>query len=473
MEPSFKSKINNYNLNQNLRIQSKSLKTFNYWMYAILAFSIIFVIVTIINIFFEFRAHLCIYSNTKKCVASDKICKSNTKAASHKLGTEIVGSEPFSIINNTTDVVNQTVAVEYYTQAADKNIDPSTTTFDLDFNFTDSVPETSSGLSNVLTLGPSAGYAYHTGGTGVSIYLYPFNDQTNLEVEDISQINYIITQSMLKEPSGSVIVVSDPIYGYTPRDVTQPAGVFYSQGLDNQFYLGTYIQIGKEPTVDSTIPNTINSNVEGQQSLFNYYATNGREMDMKLQPTSMTSTNITELTKITNLRSQNDCNKDETSGCACLDPAVIKLPFCGEYYYDTVAKDYKLIEGDANDNSEIPDTVKFCSYFNNKDNLGYISANVNKDVNQQLKEGDPTYYFNGFGETPTEEDANAFNRYQLPAIFCSNQSSYDKDYNVSDNKLYEQLPNTANFSGLCAAYNSTLPNYIPNSDGSISLGHPG
>ena len=42
-----------YDLGQNLRLQLKSLKTFNSWMYAILAFSIIFVIITFVNIFYH------------------------------------------------------------------------------------------------------------------------------------------------------------------------------------------------------------------------------------------------------------------------------------------------------------------------------------------------------------------------------------------------------------------------------------
>ena len=411
-----KSKMKKYDLGQNLRLQLKSLKIFNSWMYAIITFSIIFVIITFVNLFFQFRAHLCLYSNTKKCVASDKQCVYNQKSSNSGLVAELYGEVAFSIVKDTSTVTDQTITIDYYEKDSAGNSKPE---------------------------------------------------------DNFTQMNYIISQAMGADPYGKIAYMSQPSFGFNPTN-TNPnqSGIIYAHSsVDNEFYLGTYVQEQTEPTTipasDKAVTQITNS-VQGNSSLFNQYAKT-KNITITENETAYMTENVTQQTLVKNVHSRQYWNKHGDLGCACLDPAVVHLPYCGDYYYDATKGLYlplqKITSG--------PSVTKFCSHFNHHDKGSTtIAPNISPNTTSSIKNVNKSrFYLNGIDGTPIAfSKSDTKERYNLPAIFCSNTSSLTNYDPKTDNKLYTSGQTSNDWSDVKTPYKSSQPNAKLNSDQTVTLG---
>jgi len=474
-----KSKMKKYDLGQNLRLQLKSLKTFNSWMYAILVFSIIFVIITFVNIFYQFRAHLCMYSNTRKCVASDKMCTYKQKAGTAGTATEIFAENTFTIRSNTNSVSDQTLTIEQYRSTTNTFVD----IFNMDFIFGTPLPSTGISPPTTRTEYPTAGYEYHSNNKGVSIYLEPFAGQSDLGTS-VKTVKYIISETMKDDPSGNVqnINNSDFLFNPTGTCVPNPSGLAYSSlPGTGQFGLGTYVLQGvAASSLEDRVPGKILSTATGVSSLF----TNFEQTDvvkLKETETADSPVNVTVLTLSKNLHSRNTCNATTKKGCTCLDPSVISLPPCSDYtYQDSGASEgFYTYNGDSS-NYPGPSIVKFCTQFNHNsfNDTNAIAQNLaSKQYNSLTSKArqTATYYPKGFGKGTAPLETNYRGRYQLPAVFCSDVSStgnnFPTDYNPEQNALYKPGQGTVpGWSDIKTSYQSTNPNATAKSDGTVTLG---
>ena len=466
-----KSKMKKYDLGQNLRLQLKSLKIFNSWMYAIITFSIIFVIITFVNLFFQFRAHLCLYSNTKKCVASDKQCVYNQKSSNSGLVAELYGEVAFSIVKDTSTVTDQTITIDYYEKDSAGNSKPEDN-FTIDFVVESPLPATG---TSPLPDYPNAGYQYYSTDKGLSIFLSPFklSSPGTLSGTSITQMNYIISQAMGADPYGKIAYMSQPSFGFNPTN-TNPnqSGIIYAHSsVDNEFYLGTYVQEQTEPTTipasDKAVTQITNS-VQGNSSLFNQYAKT-KNITITENETAYMTENVTQQTLVKNVHSRQYCNKHGDLGCACLDPAVVHLPYCGDYYYDATKGLYlplqKITSG--------PSVTKFCSHFNHHDKGSTtIAPNISPNTTSSIKNVNKSrFYLNGIDGTPIAfSKSDTKERYNLPAIFCSNTSSLTNYDPKTDNKLYTSGQTSNDWSDVKTPYKSSQPNAKLNSDQTVTLG---
>jgi len=134
-------------MKESINNAKQSLSKFNGMLYAILFFTFIVVTLMSLNIYYEFRYHICAFSNVRKCVASDKFCSnSNTVQSDQNFAVEYLTNQTISINLDLNNVTNQSLLIDYYNyDTTTENI--GTSVFSLDLNFTDSVPST--GVSNI------------------------------------------------------------------------------------------------------------------------------------------------------------------------------------------------------------------------------------------------------------------------------------------------------------------------------------
>ena len=306
-----------------LKGASGSLSTFNGLLYGILFVTFIMVTLIALNIYFEFRHHLCAFSNVRKCVAGDKYCTTKKNIQNDKdFAVEYLTNQSISINLDLNNVTNQTLSVDYYNfDTTTQNID--TSTFSLDFNFTDSVPST--GVSNILGLGPSAGYNVNT--NGVSIYLYPFEGKTITGVS-AAQIENIISLGM--SASHEIAYIFEPLEGTVAGNVPNSGIVFVSDIVDYQFQLGTYILQNYANANPRNLG--VTNSVTGVSSLFTNFSKNNF-IPYQETVSDLKAVNITEIIKLNNYKSRQNCNSGTCVGCNCIDPVLEYIPNCKDYTY--------------------------------------------------------------------------------------------------------------------------------------------
>ena len=432
------------------------IKTFNGLLVVLvlLLFSVFFMIS--LSIYFEFRSHLCTFSNVRKCVASDKFCATKSQIQTdNNFAVEYLTNQNIGINTDLTQVINQTVQVGYYNyDNTTKNI--GTSVFNIDFNFTDSVPI--GGFSDILSLGPSVGYHVNPS-SGVSIYLYPFAGKT-IDGVSVAQIDKVISEGM--SASSDVAYIDEPLEGSKSQFNNNKAGVVFVSDVDDyQFKLGTYILMSYANANPKNL--SLTSSQVGVSSLF----TNFQKSDsIPYQEiiSNISAVNITEIIKLNNYSSRQNCNDTNKTGCTCVDPAVQYLPNCNDYTYDPTTGIYTPHSGK---NSSIGGSVRFCSYLANSgagDGSQAIAINVPSAYSSFTKDGTGVnYYKDGFapGKTPTTTPNFETDRYNLPSIFCSNVSGTNipNDYNPENNSLYKQGSTDDDYASVgTSAWNSQNPN---------------
>ena len=450
-----------------LKEASGSLSTFNGLLYGILFVTFIMVTLIALNIYFEFRHHLCAFSNIRKCVAGDKYCatKKNVQTANN-FAVEYLTNQSISINLDLNNVTNQTLSVDYYKFDTTTQI-IGTSTFSLDFNFTDSVPST--GVSHINGLGPSAGYNVNT--NGVSIYLYPFESKTITGVS-VAQIENIISLGMSASPE--IAYIFEPLEGTVAGDVPNSGIVFVSDIVDYQFQLGTYILQNYANANPRNLG--VTNSVTGVSSLFTNFSKNNF-IPYQETVSDLKAFNITEIIKLNNYKSRQNCNSGTCVGCNCIDPVLEYIPNCKDYTYDSSTGDYTRISGKRG--PAAPEKVRFCSYLASSvaaDSKSAIQINVPSAYNTLIPTDTSkvSYYSNGYDPNNPVTDTSSFihNRYELGSVFCSNTASLGRGYQPSDNNLYTSNTNTNGFSDAgTSAWNSKQPNgkIVGNT---VNLGHP-
>ncbi len=434
------------------------IKTFNGLLVVLvlLLFSVFFMIS--LSIYFEFRSHLCTFSNVRKCVASDKFCATKSQIQhDNNFAVEYLTNQNIGINTDLTQVINQTVQVGYYNyDNTTKNI--GTSVFNIDFNFTDSVP--SGGVNDILSLGPSVGYHVNPS-SGVSIYLYPFAGKT-IDGVSVAQIDKVISEGM--SASSDVAYIDEPLEGSKSQfNNNNKAGVVFVSDVDDyQFKLGTYILMSYANANPKNL--SLTSSQVGVSSLF----TNFQKSDsIPYQEiiSNISAVNITEIIKLNNYSSRQNCNDTNKTGCTCVDPAVRFLPNCNGFTYDPTTGIYTPHSGK---NSSTGGSVRFCSYLANSgaaDSSQAIATNVPTSYSSFTKDGTAVnYYKNGFGGEPVpSSDLGSFkkDRYNLPSIFCSNVpgNNIPNDYKPENNSLYQEGSTEDGYSSVgTSVWNSQNPN---------------
>lgn len=456
-----------------LEQQLSSLKTINRWFYAILAFAFILVVITFVNTFTEFRAHLCIYSNTRKCLASNKYCPTTSDIRSDPSTTsiEFITIAPLTLTTDTSKLsTTQTLNVETYQKNAKGNVDGDGK-FLLDFNFTESLP--SSGTSPFPQY-TDAGYM--TNSSGISFYMRPFVGFDTLSGTSQNLINNIISEGM-HDAGSSVLWISNPINGYIPKNSSDnkvDGGVVYISGQNN-FNLGTY-----SLTSNATLPTknsfSLTSSLEGSSSFFNNFDST-KTIPLQVYESSIYHNNITSIIGMNNQHSRDNCSGTNKTGCACIDPGLIDLPPCENYTYDAASGYYNLINSNKHSaGTSLRKQVKFCSYFaqtgtaKNPIQLNVPTTTQNAITGQISGSNKPIYYPNGFGNgTSAYTNAGGINnRYNTKPIFCSSIGNLTSS--PQTNNLYTQDHADSNYSGLGTAYGSSQPNAFQVGN-NVVLGH--
>ena len=463
-------RLDNYKLSDELRIQNISLKNFNVLMYGLIFLLFLTIVLTFVNTHYDFRSHLCKHSNVKKCVAADKVCAhSGAVTSSQSSSAEFLTNQNLVINLNLKNVESQRLTVEY--------TDPQNSTsgpclFFMDFDYTNPVPTTGTYGTSLLGLGPSAGY--HINDHGVSFYLYPFAGSTdNITGTSVSQIEYIISQGMCFSPK--VIYLDEPFENSKGSDTSdQPTGVVYLKGDSNVFQLGGFIK--EKYGGFNNAQYNVKSNKTGNKSLFSNFGKDTNIPTGKIV-SSDGNINVTEIIKINNYKSSQSCNSGVCSGCACVDPVIVTLPDCNKYHYDTVDKIYKRKQASKGEN--LPETVRFCTYFPPSSVTDSSSSN-SIQFNQPLSYGSVIkngvlpggYYYDGYKPGSGSNDSRSFDRYGVSNIFCSNTTTLT-GYHPKDNQLYTTTdPTSTDYSDLSTAYGSCQPNAQLLSGGVVNLGHP-
>lgn len=451
-----------------LKESNGSLSNFNGLLYGILFVTFIMVTLISFNIYFEFRHHLCAFSNVRKCVAGDKFCASKKTIQSDKnFAVEYLTNQSISINLDLNNVTNQTLDINYYYfNTATENIS-GTSIFSLDFNFTDIVPST--GVSDILSLGSSAGY--HVNTNGVSIYLYPFSGKTITGVS-ASQIEYIISQGM--SASSDVAYIFEPLEGTVNGNPPNSGIVFISDSIDYQFQVGTFIL---EKYVNSNPRNLgVTSSVTGTSSLFNNFSKNNF-IPYEETLSDLETFNITEIIKLNNYKSRQNCNDKNKTGCNCIEPGLENIPDCKKYSYNQETGDYTAL---VSKNFSNENKVRFCSYLSSgsgsADSKSAVQINVPNAYSQVIDKNsnNASYYKYGYDPNNPVKDVDTFKneRYELRSIFCSDTSSLTNYDPENDNKLYTPNPGNVGNSniGTCV-WNSKQPNgqIVGNT---VNLGHP-
>lgn len=444
------------------------IKTFNGLLVVLilLLFSVFFMIS--LSIYFEFRSHLCTFSSVRKCVAADKFCATKSQIQNDQnFAVEYLTNQNMEINTNLTSVRNQTVQIEYYNyDSTTQNI--GTSVFNLDFNFTDSVPP--GGVANILSLGPSVGY-YDNNSAGVSIYLYPFSGKT-IDGVSVSQIDKVISEGM--SASSVVAYIDEPLEG-SKSEYGNSGVVFVSDIEEHEFKLGTYILMSYANANPSNL--SVTSSEVGVSSLFtNFQKTN--TVPYQEVVSDLSGVNITEIIKLNNYKSRQNCNETTKTGCVCADPVLKYLPNCNDYTYDSTTGIYSPLSGKSTISGP---SVRFCSYLSNSgsgDSNQAIAINVPTAYNTYTTNGKTVnYYRNGFapGKTPVSDPA-AFKteRYNLPTIFCSNvpsEGDFPSSYDPANNSIYQEDSGDNSYSSVgTSVWNSQNPNakVVGNT---VNLGH--
>lgn len=455
------------NIVNKLKEASGSLTTFNGLLYGILFVTFIMVTLIALNIYFEFRHHLCAFSNVRKCVAGDKYCTTKKNIQNDKdFAVEYLTNQSISINLDLNNVTNQTLSVDYYKFDTTTQI-IGNSTFSLDFNFTDSVPST--GVSNILGLGPSAGYNVNT--NGVSIYLYPFEGKTITGVS-ASQIENIISLGMSASPE--IAYIFEPLEGTVAGVVPNSGIVFVSDIVDYQFQLGTYILQNYANANPRNLG--VTNSVTGVSSLFTNFSKNN-VIPYQETVSDLKAVNITEIIKLNNYKSRQNCNSGTCVGCNCIDPVLEYIPNCKDYTYDPKTGDYTRIS--SKKGPPATEKVRFCSYLASSgaaDGKSAIQINVPSAYTSIISKGkNVSYYSSGYDpNNPVKgPDVGSFKsqRYELESVFCSNTASLGGGYQPSKNKLYTSKANEGRYSLGTSAWNSKQPNgqIVGNT---VNLGHP-
>jgi hypothetical protein len=458
------NRLDNYKLSGELKIQNTSLKNFNVLMYGLIFLLFLTIVLTFVNTYYDFRSHICKHSNVKKCLAAHKVCAhSAAVTSSQTTSAEFVTNQNMVINLNLKNVESQRLSVEY--------TDPQNSTsgpclFFMDFDYTNPVPTTGTCYgTSLLGLGPSAGY--HINDHGVSFYLYPFaGSADNITGTSVSQIEYIISQGMLNSPK--VIYLDEPFEN--PKSVIssdQPTGVMYIKGDSNVFQLGGFIKTQQGGFNRDSYK--VISSVIGNKSLFSNFGKT-KTIPMHTVTSADDTINVSEIIKTNKYKSSQDCNGGVSTGCACVDPVIVTLPDCNKYYYDIENHIYRLRPTPKGNVDNLPDTVRFCSYFppiipsnsSNSIQFNQPPAYLIKDDAVKPK----GYYYKGYKPGTGENSNQAKQRYELPSIFCSNTHTLN-GYHPKDNQLYK-----LNDTDLSTAYGSCQPNaqLLPNNV--VNLGHP-
>lgn len=457
----------NEDIVKKLKGASGSLSTFNGLLYGILFVTFIMVTLIALNIYYEFRHHLCAFSNVRKCVAGDKYCTTKKNVQNDKdFAVEYLTNQSISINLDLNNVTNQTLSVDYYNfDTTTQNIDIST--FSLDFNFTDSVPST--GVSNILGLGPSAGYKVNT--NGVSIYLYPFEGKTITGVS-AAQIENIISLGM--SASSEIAYIFEPLEGTVSGDVPNSGIVFVSDIVDYQFQLGTYILQNYANANPRNLG--VTNSVTGDSSLFTNFSKN-KFIPYQETVSDLKAVNITEIIKLNNYKSRQNCNSGTCVGCNCIDPVLEYIPNCKDYTYDSSTGDYTRIDGKGA--GAEPQKVRFCSYLASSgvaDAKNAIQINVPSAYDSIIPTDTSkvSYYSSGYDPNNPVKDPGSFKgqRYELGSVFCSNTASLGGGYQPSENNLYTSKSGTNGYSDAgTSVWNSKQPNgqIVGNT---VNLGHP-
>lgn len=452
-------------MKESINNAKQSLSKFNGMLYAILFFTFIVVTLMSLNIYYEFRYHICAFSNVRKCVASDKFCSnSNTVQSDQNFAVEYLTNQTISINLDLNNVTNQSLLIDYYNyDTTTENI--GTSVFSLDLNFTDSVPST--GVSNIQSLGPSAGYNVNS--NGVSIYLYPFSGKTITGIS-AAQIDSIISAGMSGSP---LVAYLDEPLEVSKGEVENSGVVFISDISDYQFQTGTYIL---QKYANANPKNLkLTSTVVGTSSLFNNFASNNT-VAYQETVSDLETINISEIIKMNNYKSRQNCTESNKSGCICIDPVLQYIPNCKNYAYDSSNNEYNLLQGK---NSSPLSKVKFCSYLSDTgtaNNKAAIQNNVPASYNNIISKGkNPQFYANGYqpNNPISSLKVSEFKseRYQRQSVFCSNVDSLT-GYNPVNNDLYASGANDRGYSNAgTSVWNSTLPNgkFVGNT---VNLGHP-
>lgn len=450
-----------------LKQASGSLSTFNGLLYGILFVTFIMVTLIALNIYYEFRHHLCAFSNVRKCVAGDKYCTTKKNVQNDKdFAVEYLTNQSISINLDLNNVTNQTLSVDYYNfDTTTQNI--RTSTFSLDFNFTDSVPST--GVSNILGLGPSAGYNVNS--EGVSIYLYPFEGKTITGVS-AAQIENIISLGMSASPE--IAYIFEPLEGTVAGNVPNSGIVFVSDIVDYQFQLGTYILQNYANANPRNLG--VTNSVTGDSSLFTNFSKNNF-IPYQETVSDLKAVNITEIIKLNNYKSRQNCNSGTCVGCNCIDPVLEYIPNCKDYTYDSSKGDYTRISGKGG--SADTEKVRFCSYLASSgvaDAKNAIQINVPSAYDSIIPTDTSkvSYYSNGYDPNNPVTDVTSFKsqRYELVSVFCSNTASLGGGYQPSENNLYRSKSGTNGYSDAgTSVWNSKQPNgqIVGNT---VNLGHP-
>ena len=451
--------LRDYNINTELTNQNKYLKKFNSMMYGLISLVFLTILLTFLSTYFEFRSHLCKYSNVKKCLAADKKCPhSGSVTSTQDVTFEVLSTQPLIIKKDLANVVNQQLSIIHPSEESEIG----TCIFSMDFNFTDSVPL--GGDSDILGLGPSVGYINFTNNDGVSIYLYPFV-QNNLPGSSIQQIEHVISKAM--ENSNKVIYLDEP-FESQKNTTTVNFGVTYIKDNDNTFQLGGYVKDGNVQ-IQSTNNYEITSTETGTSALFS----NFNKIDsvpMQQTTSSDSSIDITGQIITNNYRNSVGCNDTVKDGCACVDPVVTNIPNCNDYNYNKNTHVYDIKNTSKSPGKDA--TVRFCSYYSPPaSNQGQgIQINQPPSYNSVIKDV-RGYYFNGY--SPSKKSNNPEDkddRYTLDSIFCSSIGNLTNDKQT--NNLYEpKNTNKSKYTDLSTAYDSSQPNGRINPDGSVNLGH--
>jgi len=454
-------------LKDRMRESIGKIKTFNGLLVVLilLLFCVFFMIS--LSIYFEFRSHLCTFSSVRKCVASDKFCATKSQVQNdNNFAVEYLTNQNMEINTDLRSVRNQTIQIEYYNyNSTTQNI--GTSVFNLDFNFTDSVP--AGGVSNILSLGPSVGY-YDNNSAGVSIYLYPFSGKT-IDGLSVSQIDKVISEGM--SASSVVAYIDEPLEG-SKSEYGNSGVVFVSDVEEYEFKLGTYILMSYANANPSNL--FVTSNEVGVSSLFtNFQKTNS--VPYQEVVSDLSGVNITEIIKLNNYKSRQNCNDTIKTGCTCADPVVKYLPNCNNYTYDSTTGVYSPLSGKST--TTVP-SVRFCSYLSNSgagDTNQAVATNVPSSYDTFTNDKTVNYYRDGFapGKTPVS-DPNNFKseRYNLPTIFCSNVplgTTFPTDYDPTNNSIYQANSTQTTYSSVgTSLWNSQNPNakVVGNT---INLGH--
>jgi len=456
------------------------LRSRNGALIAMIFLVFIFISVSMFNTYYQLKSHSCLYSSVDKCVAADKFCSSDSGVTSNNNITfEYLTNQEIEIHKDFSKVNDQTVNVDYYKLDSKQNITPSV--FPLDFYLKESVPTTGTGIgvSNLLGLGSSTGYYIRTEAspvteadvvaTGISFYLGAFDGLTTLSGSSVGQISYIINQGFSKasEDTSNVVYLDNPLGSHSIGN-TKETGIVYIPGNDNNFQIGTFIGNGNAPANINQFG--IQSSLSPGTSVIFSNFLKSKTVPYQEIKSYIKATNVTQNIKLSNYRNNNYCNDKKTDGCTCVEPGTQVIEDCKNYYFDDATGTYKKTDGTGA-------SVRFCTYGGTKtEESNGLQLNEPPNYASQLKGTDnnkPTYYFNGYspGKAP-DPSVEKDNRYQLPAIFCSNATTLVRNRTTAGNELYENEDSDILYSSLNKVYNSKQPNYITGATTNVvALGH--